>query len=100
MLGLIRVYIFLSSFKQLYSIKQWQAAISFELGQVMNMRGLENLICGAKGAEWSHFSFSQILAATDNLSERNLVGNGGFGYVYKVMFSRENLYYEISYWTA
>jgi hypothetical protein len=68
--------------------------ISFELGQVMNMRGLENLICGAKGAELSHFSFSQILAATDNLSERNLVGNGGFGYVYKVMFSRENLYYE------
>ncbi|CAO2145025.1 unnamed protein product [Urochloa humidicola] len=52
-------------------------------GQVMNMRGLANLIGDAKGAELSHFSFSQILAATDNLSERNLVGNGGFGYVYK-----------------
>ncbi|RCV39457.1 hypothetical protein SETIT_8G226600v2 [Setaria italica] len=52
-------------------------------GQVMNMRGLVNLIGGSKRAELSHFSFSQILAATDNLSERNLVGNGGFGYVYK-----------------
>ncbi|CAL4986068.1 unnamed protein product [Urochloa decumbens] len=52
-------------------------------GQVMNMRELTNLISGSKGAELLHFSFSQILAATDNLSERNVVGNGGFGYVYK-----------------
>ena len=57
----------------------------------MNMRGLANLIGGAKGAELLDFSFSQILAATDNLSDGNLVGNGGFGCVYKVMFSRDNL---------
>jgi len=60
-------------------------------GQVMNMRGLADLIGSAKGAELLHFSFSQILAATDNLSDGNLVGNGGFGCVYKVMFSRDNL---------
>ena len=68
-----------------------KVGVSFELGQVMNMRGLANLMGGAKGAELLHFSFSQILAATDNLSDENLVGNGGFGCVYKVMFSRDNL---------
>jgi len=52
-------------------------------GQVMNMRRLANLMGGAKGAELLHFSFSQILAATDNLSDGNLMGNGGFGCVYK-----------------
>ncbi|KAG0530882.1 hypothetical protein BDA96_05G225400 [Sorghum bicolor] len=52
-------------------------------GQVMRMGGLVNLIGGTKGAELSCFTFSHILAATDNFSERNLVGNGGFGYVYK-----------------
>ena len=57
----------------------------------MNMRRLANLMGGAKGAELLHFSFSQILAATDNLSDGNLVGNGGFGCVYKVMFSQDNL---------
>ena len=68
-----------------------KVGVSFELGQVMNMRGLADLIGGAEGAELLHFSFSQILAATDNLSDGNLVGNGGFGCVYKVMFSRDNL---------
>jgi len=68
-----------------------KVGVSFELGQVMNMRGLANLMGGAKGAELLHFSFSQILAATDNLSDGNLMGNGGFGCVYKVMFSQDNL---------
>lgn len=64
---------------------------SFKLGQFMSTRELANLIGGARRAELSHFSFSQILAATDNFSKRNLLGNGGFGYIYKVMFSRDNL---------
>ena len=50
------------------------------------MGGLVNLIGGTKGAELSCFTFSHILAATDNFSEKKLVGNGGFGYVYKVIF--------------
>ncbi|CAD6269382.1 unnamed protein product [Miscanthus lutarioriparius] len=52
-------------------------------GQVMKMGGLVNLIGGTKGVELSCFTFSHILAATDNFSEKKLVGNGGFGYVYK-----------------
>jgi hypothetical protein len=53
-----------------------------------------NLIGGGIGAGLSYFSFSQSLAATYNLSERNLVGDGGFGYVCKVLFSRDNIQYE------
>lgn len=53
----------------------------------MRMGGLVNLIGGTKGAELPCFTFSHILAATDNFSEKNLVGKGGFGYVYKVSFS-------------
>jgi hypothetical protein len=63
--------------------------VFFELGQVLNIGGLLNLVGGAKGAELSYFSFSQILAATENFSERNLVGHGGFGYVYKVIFPQD-----------
>lgn len=56
-------------------------------GHVMRMGGLVNLIGGTKGAELPCFTFSHILAATDNFSEKKLVGKGGFGYVYKVSFS-------------
>ncbi|KAL6908126.1 hypothetical protein ACP4OV_002296 [Aristida adscensionis] len=48
---------------------------------IMNVEVLENR--GRKGAGISYFSFSEIMTATDNLSDRNLVGIGGFGYVYK-----------------
>lgn len=51
----------------------------------MNMGDVANTICDRE-EELLHFSFSQILITTDNLSERNLVANGGFGRVYKVMF--------------
>lgn len=32
------------------------------------------------------FSFAQIVAATDNFSSGNKLGEGGFGPVYKVMY--------------
>ncbi|KAM3206755.1 hypothetical protein ACQJBY_062110 [Aegilops geniculata] len=51
--------------------------------QAMNMEELVNLIGVGKGAELPYFSFSQILAATDNLSLRNLLGNDVFGCTYK-----------------
>ncbi|KAJ1256932.1 hypothetical protein BS78_K259400 [Paspalum vaginatum] len=40
-----------------------------------------NLIAGQ--VAFPHLSFSQILDATDQFSCQNLVGEGGFGYVYK-----------------
>ena len=45
------------------------------------------------------FDFESILAATDNFSEENKLGKGGFGPVYKVLFDRlseVNVIY--SYW--
>ncbi|CAD6255828.1 unnamed protein product [Miscanthus lutarioriparius] len=51
------------------------------LGHGMNTGDVANTICDRE-EELLHFSFSQILDATDNLSERNLVGIGGFGHVY------------------
>jgi hypothetical protein len=50
------------------------------------MEELANLFSVEKGAGLSYFSFPQILATTDNLSWRNMVGHGGFGYIYKVTF--------------
>lgn len=64
-----------------------KVAFLYGLGQAMNMDELVNLIGVAKGAELPYFSFSQILAATDNLALRNLLGNGVFGCTYKVMLS-------------
>uniref|UniRef100_A0ACD5X2K5 Uncharacterized protein n=3 Tax=Avena sativa TaxID=4498 RepID=A0ACD5X2K5_AVESA len=51
--------------------------------QVKNMEELANLFGVEKEAGLSQFSFPQIMAATDNLSWRNMVGHGGFGYTYK-----------------
>lgn len=35
--------------------------------------------------ELTVFSFTNIIAATDNISARNRLGEGGFGPVYKIM---------------
>lgn len=36
------------------------------------------------GSEFSLYDFSQITDATDNFSQNNILGEGGFGPVYKV----------------
>lgn len=38
----------------------------------------------ANGTELAMFSFSSVVAATDNFSNENKLGQGGFGHVYKV----------------
>jgi hypothetical protein len=38
----------------------------------------------AELSEFSVFGFNQILEATSNFSEKNKLGEGGFGPVYKV----------------
>ncbi|XP_037423554.1 putative receptor-like protein kinase At4g00960 isoform X3 [Triticum dicoccoides] len=63
--------------------EQNTSAFLYGSRQAMNMEEIVNLIGVGKGAELPYFSFSQILAATDNLSLRNLLGNGVFGCTYK-----------------
>lgn len=36
------------------------------------------------GPELAYLSFSSVAAATDNFSEENKLGQGGFGHVYRV----------------
>lgn len=36
------------------------------------------------GTELAYFSFSSVAVATNNFSDKNKLGKGGFGHVYKV----------------
>lgn len=46
----------------------------------------DELICEMEGeiSEFSVFEFREVIKATDNFSEENKLGEGGFGPVYKV----------------
>ena len=47
-------------------------------------QGKGQLVWQGKNSEFSMFDFEQLLEATNNFSEENKVGQGGFGAVYKV----------------
>ncbi|KAL6592434.1 hypothetical protein ACP70R_049487 [Stipagrostis hirtigluma subsp. patula] len=47
----------------------------------------EELVLDGKNSEFSVFDFEQVLEATDNFSDDNKLGQGGFGAVYKGQFA-------------
>ena len=53
-----------------------------------SMKFIANNVTGSrrqgKNSEFSLFDFEQLLEATSNFSEENILGQGGFGTVYKV----------------
>ncbi|CAN6356532.1 unnamed protein product [Urochloa humidicola] len=52
-----------------------------------DLKGDEELVWQGKGSEFSVFDFEQLLEGTNNFSEENKLGQGGFGAVYKGQFS-------------
>ncbi|CAL4931952.1 unnamed protein product [Urochloa decumbens] len=47
----------------------------------------EELVLDGKNSEFSVYDFEQVLEATDNFSDENKLGQGGFGAVYKGQFA-------------
>jgi hypothetical protein len=51
-----------------------------DMDEVMRLWKIEDA-----GSEFSLYDFSQLADATDNFSANNILGEGGFGPVYKVL---------------
>ncbi|WVZ57879.1 hypothetical protein U9M48_008214 [Paspalum notatum var. saurae] len=54
--------------------------------RTQDLEGEEELVWDGKNSDFSVFGFEQVLQATDNFSEENKLGQGGFGAVYKGKF--------------
>jgi hypothetical protein len=66
------------------SIKYSGNVLRLEGSRNQDSEGEEQLVWQGKNSEFSMFDFEQLLAATNNFSEENKLGQGGFGAVYKV----------------
>lgn len=54
------------------------------LRRAQDLEGEEQSVWQGKNSVFSIFDFEQVLQATNNFSQENKLGQGGFGAVYKV----------------
>ncbi|KAB8097101.1 hypothetical protein EE612_025750 [Oryza sativa] len=75
----------------IYLVRKWQSKASVLLGKRRNNKNQNRMLLGnlrsqeliEQNLEFSHVNFEYVVAATNNFSDSNILGKGGFGKVYK-----------------